>query len=377
MLIKKSTSVEDVERYYLEAMTATDKIEIVNGYKSLRIGLIPRLAQFFITLAKRKQIPFQFSWVKLNDTVTQKNIVNDPICVSAILMSDEVLNDQGYPLKKLLNEQLVNRFSQSIFKSGRQIQMMAIDHSIENFANPECFYLQTATGFNNRDASYYYELLTSYFKEVNRTADFKATDFDGLSELLAELIDNTDQHGKSDFNQGIIDKSVRSVVLTSHLLKRGEDISKSCGDNNPIADYINSVKSTDTPLHLLEISIFDSGPGIYKSFKKGGESSSFNDEAKVLFNSFLNGVTSKVNGIGVGRGLNKARLILNKRNGFIAVRSGRLSVYRNYKTTPLADLNTLESVDIDFFDEKTGQSNNYSQMHNVEGVSYTILVPLR
>ena len=44
-------------------------------------------------------------------------------------------------------------------------------------------------------------------------------------------------------NQGIIDKSVRSVVLTSHLLKRGEDISNSCGENNPIADYINAVKN--------------------------------------------------------------------------------------------------------------------------------------
>lgn len=377
MLIKKNTSVEDVERYYLEVTTTTDKIEIVNGYKSLRIGLIPRLAQFFITLAKRTQIPFQFSWVKLNDTVTQKSIVNDPICVSAILMSDEVFSEQGLPLKKLLNKQLVNRFAQPIFKNGRQIQMMAVDHSIKKFANPECFYLPSTTGFINRDATYYYELLISYFKEVNRAADFKVTDFDGLSELLAELIDNTDQHGKFDFNQGIFDKSVRSVVLTSHMLRKGEDISKSCGDNNPIVDYINSVKSVDTTLHLLEISILDSGPGIYKSFNKDTEHASINDEATVLFKSFLNGVTSKVNGFGVGRGLNKARLILNKRSGFIAIRSGRLSVYRDYKASPLADLTNLDSLDIKFFDENTRQSNEYSEMSNVEGVSYTILVPLR
>ncbi|MFB0981024.1 MAG: hypothetical protein QMC62_08920 [Alteromonadaceae bacterium] len=377
MLIKKNTSVEDVERYYSEVKATTDRIEIVNGFKSLRIGLIPRLAQFFITLAKKTEIVFQFSWVKLNDDVTQENIVNDAICISAILMSDQVYGEKGQPLKKLLNERLVNRFEQPIFKNGRQIQMMAVDHSIEKFANPECFYLPTASGFINRDATYYYELLTSYFKEVNRTADFKVTDFDGLSELLAELIDNTDQHGKSDFNQGIIDKSVRSVVLTSHLLKRGEDISNSCGENNPIADYINAVKSKNSSLHLLEISIFDSGPGIYKSFEKDKEHSTINDEADVLFNSFLNGVTSKVNGIGVGRGLNKARLILNQRNGFIAIRSGRLSVYRDYKAAPLADLINLDSPDIEFFDETTRQSDEYSEMTNVEGVSYTILVPLR
>lgn len=377
MLIKKSTSVEDIEHYYEEVMTSTESIEIVNGFKSLRIGLIPRLAQFFITLAKTTDIPFQFSWVKLKDDVTQENIVNDAICISAILMSDQVYGEKRQPLKKLLNERLVNRFKQPIFKNGRQIQMMAIDHSIDQFANPECFYLPTATGFINRDATYYYELLTSYFKEVNRTADFKVTDFDGLSELLAELIDNTDQHGKSDFNQGIIDKSVRSVVLTSHMLRKGEDIRKSCGENNPIADYINAVKSNNSSLHLLEISIFDSGPGIYKSFKKNDEHLAINDEANVLFNSFLNGVTSKVNGIGVGRGLNKARLILNKRYGFIAIRSGRLSVYRDFKSTPLVDLVNLESPDIEFFDEKTRQSNEYSEMSNVEGVSYTILVPLR
>lgn len=377
MLIKKSTSVEDVERYYLEVTESTESIEIVNGFKSLRIGLIPRLAQFFITLAKDTEIAFHFSWVKLNDEVTQDNIVNDAICISAILMTDQVYGEKLQPIKKLLNEKLVSRFEQPIFKRGRQIQMMAVDHSIEKFANPECFYLPTASGFIKRDTTYYYELLTSYFKDVNRTADFKVTDFDGLSELLAELIDNTDQHGKTDFNQGVVDKSVRSVVLTSHFLRRGEDVSNSCGENNPIADYINAVKSEDSSLHLLEISIFDSGPGIYKTFENNKEHSTIADEANVLFNSFLNGVTSKVNGIGVGRGLNKARLILNRRNGFIAIRSGRLSVYRDYKAKPLVDLVNLESPDIEFFDEKTRQSVNYSKMTDVQGVSYTILVPLR
>jgi hypothetical protein len=377
MLIKKSTSVEDIERYYLEVETSLGAIEIVNGFKSLRIGLIPRLAQFFITLAKNTEIPFHFSWVKMTDDVTQSNIINDAICITAILMSDKIYGEKGLPLKKLLNERLVKRFEQPVFKNGRQIQMMAIDHSIEEFAYPECFYSPTAKGFICRDATYYYEFLTSYFKDVNKGADFKDTDFNGISELLAELIDNTGQHGKSDFTQGIVNKSVRSAVFNSHLLRKGEDVSKVCGSNNPIADYINSIKAGGDSLHLLEISIFDSGPGIYKSFIENGIPLKIEDEADTLFNSFLNGVTSKVNGIGVGRGLNKARLILNERNGFIAIRSGRLSVYRDYKATPLVNLINLESPDVEFFDERSRKSTGYSEMKNVEGVSYTILVPLR
>ena len=377
MLIKKKTTIEDIEQYYLEVMKSPAVIEIANGFKSLKIGLIPRLAQFFITIAKNKSVPFQFSWVKLNDEDSQSNIINDIICVTAILMSDEVYGEHSHALKKLLNEQLVNRFKQSIFKSGRQIQMMAVDHSIEQFANPECFYLPSNGGFINRDSTHYAEVLKDFFKKTDRKAKFKDTEFDGLSELLFELIDNTEQHGKSDFTRGIFKKSVRSVVLNMHLLTKRRDLSRVCGENNPTAEYINSVKDDNKTLHLLEISIFDSGPGIYKSFLKNEASSSIKDEAKTLSESFLDEVTSKPAGYGVGRGLNKARLILNDRRGFISIRSGRLSVYRNYKLIPLTNLNNFESLDIKFFDEKTRQSSEFSEMKSVEGVSYTILVPLR
>lgn len=378
MLIKKNTSIDDIERYYSEVDETTDLIQIVNGFKSLNIGLIPRLSQFFITIAKSTEVPFQFSWVKLNDDVTQDNIVKDVICVTAILMTDRVNGEKNSPLKKMLNERLFNRFKQPVFKNGRQLQMMAIDHSIEEFAYPDCFYRQSMGEGKrtNRDSNYYKELLTSYFNEVNRRTDFTSADFEALSELLAELIDNTDQHSKSEFTQGITDKSVRSVVLNSHLLRRGQDISNICGENNPTADYIHSIKNNNESLHLLEISIFDSGVGIFKSFKGDPSQSTIPQEADVLFKSFLNGVTSKVNGIGVGRGLNKARLILNDRNGFISIRSGRLSVYRNYKTNPLKDLVDFDSPDIQFFDEGSRSGVEYSEMKNVEGLSYTVLVPV-
>jgi len=378
MLIKKNTSIDDIERYYSEVEATTDVIQIVNGYKSLNIGLIPRLAQFFITIAKKTEIPFEFSWVKLNEYARQDKIVNDAICVTAILMTDRVYGENNSPLKKMLNERLFNRFKQSVFKNGRQVQMMAIDHSIEEFSYPDCFYRQSVGGdkFTSRDSDYYNELLTSYFNDVNRRTDLTSSDFEALSELLAELIDNTDQHSKSEFTQGITDKSVRSVVLNSHLLRRGEDISNICGENNPTAEYINSIKNNNESLHLLEISIFDSGVGIFKSFKGDPEQATISQEAEVLFKSFLNGVTSKVNGIGVGRGLNKARLILNDRNGFISIRTGRLSVYRNYKVNSLENLIDLESPDIQFFDETTRSGVEYSEMNNVEGLSYTVLVPI-
>ncbi|MFT6910111.1 MAG: hypothetical protein ACJAS1_006839 [Oleiphilaceae bacterium] len=378
MLINKKTSVDDIERYYSEVNETTDVIQIVNGFKSLNIGLIPRLAQFFITIAKKTEIPFEFSWVKLNDDVTQDNIVKDAICVTAILMSDRIYGENNSPIKKMLNERLFNRFKQPVFKNGRQVQMMAIDHSIEEFAYPDCFYRKAGGDgkITIRDSNHYKELLTSYFNDVNRRTDFTSSDFEALSELLAELIDNTEQHSKSEFTQGFTDKSVRSVVLNSHLLRRGEDMSNLCGENNPTAEYINSIKNNDESLHLLEISIFDSGVGIFKSFKGEREQATISQEAEVLFKSFLNGVTSKVNGIGVGRGLNKARLILNDRNGFISIRSGRLSVYRNYKVNPLQDLINSESSDIQFFDEISRNDAEYSEMNNVEGLSYTVLVPV-
>src|SRR5690606_9575140 len=109
------------------------------------------------------------------------------------------------------------------------------------------------------------------------------------------------------------------------------------------------------------------------SFSSISAPTSLEEEAEITFRCFDDGITSKPNGIGMGRGLHRARRLLNARGGFLSVRTGRLSVYRDFYSHPV--LGGEAEHGFKFFDEQTKSSSVATAMSAVEGVSYTILVP--
>jgi hypothetical protein len=373
MLIPKDISIEDVESYYEKLVK---EVSLPNGFKSLRIGIVPRLAQLLITLSKHNRLVVKFPWVALNDLVSQQNIVDDPVCVAGLLMTDDVYGKDNELLKQELNSLLVKRFNESIYKRTRKLQMMAVDHSIKKYAQPNCFYSDATGSTVTKDANHYFNILENYLDETAKNNNVGPDELASISDILAELIDNTEQHAKSDYTSGKSERSIRGIVLNTHTINKSENISSIAGNDTPIFEFLSESRSDTSALHLLEISIFDSGPGIYSSYLGREESPSIEDEVEVVTNSFLNGITSKINGIGVGRGLNRTRLLLGRLNGYISLRSGRLSIYRDFKNEPLAQFEE-EERDIDFYDEETKTRNTFTRMKNVEGLSYTILVPLK
>lgn len=373
-LIQKDISVGDIEALYRRVVNGVGAIKIPNSFKSQRIGLVPRLSQFFITIEKRFNKKLMLPWIKIDDPKSLDGVFSDPACLTAILMADEVFVDQNVPVKKELGRAFLKRFSEPVYSGSRKVQLFAVDHSIEKYARPDCFYLEDGGVKVPRSPSYYTEMIREYLSEFSKNKPLSIEDYNWFGDLMAELIDNTDQHARSDYLSGRSDRSVRAVILNLHLILTGQEIESVCGESGAIYSYVKSVRKNNRPLHLMEISIFDSGPGIYRTFSRKESAISVDEEAKIVLRSFIDGVTSKINGIGVGRGLSRARNILSERFGFISVRTGRISIYRDYKGFPIsADADS----DIAFFDEVTGKSDKFTEMYNVEGVAYSILVPLK
>ncbi|MNR49584.1 hypothetical protein D3C85_1689790 [compost metagenome] len=52
-------------------------------------------------------------------------------------------------------------------------------------------------------------------------------------------------------------------------------------------------------------------------------------------------------------------------------------MYRDYKKHPISNEAVIGEPDVEMFDEKTNLRNVFSAMEDVEGLSYTILVPLQ
>ena len=190
------------------------------------------------------------------------------------------------------------------------------------------------------------------------------------------MVENTEQHVTVDFRNGKFGRSVRGLVIDYKQITKSQDIEKIAGKETIVSDYLNGLRDSNTALHMLEISLFDSGAGIAGSFSEFDKESRSNDiqsEAVLVANSFAKGVTSKLSGKGFGRGLHNVRSILSHRKGLINVRSGRVSLYRDFHLHPMIE---KENEGLALYDEGTKSSSEFKVLSDAEGLACSILVPV-
>lgn len=360
-----------------------EEFNLPQKFKTLRIGLLSRTCQFFITALKsnnKKKVKFYNFDLSKEGAIEE--LLSSPQNLTSILMSDCVFekdkDEKGKKeeseLKSRININLQERLNKKIFKNGNTFQMFAVDHSIKKYAFPSCFY-SPEESINLRKSEYYSNLIRRIIKVTPSKDVFDEVQVDGLGQSIYELIENTEQHAKIELHAGKTKKSVRGLVIEYKLINKGMKSNEISGDETPVTNYLNRMREDNETLHILEISIFDSGEGIFKTLNRNSEVLvDLNDEVEVIRKSFSKGATSKSSSQGVGRGLFNVRSVLSERKGFISIRSGRVSLYRDFCTNPLSEENK-ESLFL--YDELSKSKDDFSEFLPVEGLAYSILVPVR
>lgn len=372
---------DEIEQLYEKI--GDDVINLPQQFKTLRLGLLPRICQLFITALKynpnKKVKFFQFESSKENAVA---DLLNSPHCLTSTLMSDEVyekdivLNEQKslVELKSRINADLQTRLNESIHRTGQRVQLFAVDHSIKKYSFPSCFY--SPEGSNALKQSEFYTKMLERIVDLSPTkSNVTEGQLSDLGHAIYELVENTEQHGKLEINTGKINKSVRGLVIDYKLITKEQSSESIGGENTAITDYLEGIRVNDRTVHMLEISVFDSGEGIFKTLEStNNENVSVQDEVDVVKKSFAKGITSKSDYRGVGRGLNSVKNVLAQRHGFISFRTGRIGVYRDFNLQPLRE---AESEPLSLFDENNKSENNFNKLASVEGLACSILVPLR
>lgn len=173
---------------------------------------------------------------------------------------------------------------------------------------------------------------------------------DYLSGLIYQLFLNADEHGSFDvggerYRVGLRGLSVRlttvpdvkslvayagdDTAFKSYLLKRafldkGKDKNALPEDQLPTG-----------PMQLLEISVFDTGPGLGLRWlsERGGRASyseiSHEEELEAVQTCFQKHATTKASQF-FGQGLSVALMALSKLDAFMMLRTGRLSLYQDF-----------------------------------------------
>lgn len=378
--MKVSKDVDLIELEMLLRGRSSNKLRLSQAHKKSNLVFLSRYLQFVITLAKKNSaLNIYYPHLDPDDQHALDNLVSDPMALIPILMTHETLGKGSVPIKSLLNRRLMERFNQSEYRGfKRYLQLIAVDHSIEKYAYPESLYNyhDGVTTYELRSSSHFDVVLQDYVNSTLKVSSLGEYEISGIGELLHELLLNTEEHAKSDYKFGISGRSVRGVILNSISINTDQELSVAAPEGTSVYSYLSSLMGRrQAAIHMLEISVFDSGPGIAKSFSR--DETPFQGEVKLFLESFKKGVTSKINGVGMGRGLPKSIRIINDREGYIAIRSGKISVYRDFLSAPLTADDIEGEGQVTYKDEITENSLVYSEMAQVDGVAYSILVPVK
>jgi len=381
MRIRQNITNKDLEKLYDSFDGGT--LNLSSTFKTLRLGLLARLCQYLITTLKQHpHIEVKFFQLDSSKHDSIRNMLKDPQSLTALLLAENVyakdfkndLTVNPVELKSKINVDIQERLNTSIFLDNHRLQLFAVDHSIARYAYPLCFYKPAGTP-NLRQSGYYSTLLSNFLNEKVKLSTLVDQEIDSLGELLFELVENTEQHGTADFRNGKFSRSVRGLVIDYKLITKDQSSENIGGVGSIITEYLSEIREDQKPLHVLEISLFDSGVGIAKTLNNLSDNLSIDprDEALIVASSFAKGVTSKTNGKGFGRGLHNVRQILGQRKGFLSIRSGRVSLYRDFNLQPFVE---SENDKLELFDERTRSSNQFQALHSVEGLACSILVPV-
>lgn len=207
-----------------------------------------------------------------------------------------------------------------------------------------------------------------------------------LTTLLYELVKNTQDHALFKASGETIDDSVRLLLVRFYDLSTLE-IPDNNSQNTPLEPHVAYIKALkDRPgtglranmtkrfRGVLEFSVLDSGPG-YVGRKLQRDVSPEEDidiEYQAVL-SCLRAGHSTARNPNRGLGLNDVLRALRAMNGFIRVRTNRLSNYREFKI--YSDSKESEVTPV-LHDWRKGYSTKASEFANVRGATVSVLVPV-
>lgn len=199
---------------------------------------------------------------------------------------------------------------------------------------------------------------------------------DYLSAMVYQLFLNSDQHGAYDIQGGRYKAGMRGISARLTSLQDLPSIVANAGDDPHLRSYLsrsasklaapatNPTKSTHQPAQILEISVFDTGPGLalrWLSEKKGAQKHSdfsLNEELEAVQTCFEKHTSTKAGNL-YGQGLPVALRALKQLKAFMTLRTGRLSLYQDFS----------HSKTDDFIPQPRFQNRELAE---IAGATYTI-----
>lgn len=204
---------------------------------------------------------------------------------------------------------------------------------------------------------------------------------DYLGRVFYELFLNTHEHGTRGSSRSEWLRPGVRVIYVQGINLNGSGNAKFAKNQPVLSGYLQSVANKNAlngRKRFVEIGIVDSGLGYYRRWLADHPSSVLNEnpsiteEYEIFRKCFSFRQTSTTSG-SKGNGLPAVMDRLTRLDGFMRVRSGRLSLYRDFVSSPYAP-----DDECAFSDWRSGQiaGPTLTPMPQSAGVAITLLVPV-
>lgn len=344
MIVPRDLNLDVIENLLLQLASPESRILRIPSKVSLggAFGVDTAFLQFLVTWARRHQDSCLHLYCDSNEIVPFINrFKRAPFALTALIMANSLHDEKHNVLNRrdvlsqaldIVDAMYVGDLKATTGhgKNPSSINLLCISNAAREFIKP----LYSSERFGNvRSRGEFRSLLTDSFSILlgkSGIRGFSADHIDAMSGLIYELFANTDEHATTDVNGDFYGRAVRGLVIKRHRVKNS-DVFRFCGDQPEFNRYFLKRNANNIKPHLdaIEISIFDSGPGLARRWLSTNEDISLEEEQQATRTCFEKYLTTK-HTVSSGLGLFQVIQSLSYLQGFLRIRTGRVSLFQSF-----------------------------------------------
>jgi hypothetical protein len=368
-------TIDNVEKWLSEiARGESEQIALNTNLKFAELGGVGALIQLLITWSKR--YPAGQLVLHTNDAQkADKHLENLSLyhhgLLALLLAADVITSDRAQSVRDKARAWAKQRVEQMIAEQlpGPDLLLFSADQTTKRFI-PQFYYLPSDPYGRVRSENEFTELSQSLIQKVAKrykNVPPPAPVVLNLSLLLYELFKNTHQWARTTVAGAPIKRSVRGIRLSLIPLNNLDVGSYS----HEMKTYLESAATEISAFDLLEITIFDSGPGLAARGLKADIDSATSLESEygaVL--SCLKWHSTESTRSHRGLGLIEVLRTLTRGRCLLRMRTGRLALYRDFINHPVASDSDIWLLDW------TSKTKTLFQQAWADGLLLAIYLPV-
>jgi hypothetical protein len=376
MNLSSLATIVECERHLLKLRrSGDDVIRMPTQVRGATLGGEAALTQLVTTWVQSSASPHLSTFAKNgNDEQVGKLVrrLHGLAAALCVVRADGIEGDILAPLREAALIQLAKLQgpAPAEYSRGQAVDIVCADHLA--LGAPATLYATHEDGVADvRERTEYRALAEQLLSVTVRGSYQKHLDREmaaAIGSLLYEIFRNTEDHALTDISGNVLKRSIRAVRI-SHLSPLEVTLSVMAQEFPALAAFCERQRPAPgaKQVHLLELSVLDSGPGYAPRLtKRPLKEMSVAEESEAVHRCF-SVATSKARS-GFGQGLPHVIRVLRRKGGFLRLRTGRLSLFAD-----LGAANAAEGEELRLDQWRLPDENELAE---VSGALLTIFIPL-